>query len=151
MERAWRCWELVVHPPSLRCFGQHRDASLSTRPMPTTPASAKGMPMGVPIRRRCLHGLAHLVPCFETTPFEGQRPQHFPPRFDQVERGRIRGLEDKFPARVGQGKHQDIGGTMHVEIIQHAQFIAATRSRKVDCLARCGHCQLNAKNGTSVQ
>ena len=37
----------------------------------------------------------------------------------KVEIGRVGGLEDELPAGMGQGKQQDIGGTMHIEIVQN--------------------------------
>ena len=108
----------MVHPTSLCCFGQDRDTCLTPRPMATT-APHKGMPMRVPICCGHCNGLAHLVPGVETAPLERQRPQRLPPRLKQVERGCVGGLEDTCPARMGQGKQQDIGGTMHIEIVQN--------------------------------
>src|SRR5215471_10907729 len=61
---------LVVHPPSLRCFWEHSNASLPTRPMPATSAPDKRMPMGVPVRCGSLNGLTHLLPRFKTAAFE---------------------------------------------------------------------------------
>src|SRR4029450_11646406 len=111
--------DLVVHPASLCCYWQRRDARLSTWPMPAPPPPDKRMPMRIPIRCSRGNRLAHLVPCFETATFERQRPQHFPPWLNKVEIGRIGGLKDELPAGMRQGKQQDVGGTMHIEIVQN--------------------------------
>ena len=70
--------------------------------MPATLSPNKGMPMSVPVRRGCLNGLTHLLPGFEAAAFEGQRSQHFPPRLDQIEIGRVDGLKDELPGGMGQ-------------------------------------------------
>jgi hypothetical protein len=75
--------------------------------------------MGVPVRRGGLNGLANLLPRFKTAAFARPRPQHFPPRFDQVEIGRVDRLKDALPAGMGQGKQPDVGGMLDVEIVQN--------------------------------
>jgi hypothetical protein len=91
----------VVHPTSLCGFWHNSDAGLPPQPMPARLPPNKGMPMGVPVRRGGLNGLTHSLPGFEAAAFECQRPQHFPPRFDQVKIGRVDGLKDERPSGMG--------------------------------------------------
>ena len=73
--------------------------------------------MGIPVGGSRLDGSADFIPGFKTATLQGQRTQHFPPGFDQVQIGGILGLKDKFPARVSQTEQQHIGGAMRAEII----------------------------------
>ena len=73
----------------------------------------------VPVRGGTLDGLFDLGPGFEAAPFEGQRAQDLPPRLNQVQVGRVFGLEHELPARVGQSKEQHIGRAVDVEIVHH--------------------------------
>ena len=43
----------------------------------------------------------------------------FPPRLDQVQIGRVFGLEDKLPTWVGQRKQEHVGGAVAIEIVHH--------------------------------
>ena len=61
-----------------------------------------GMFVRIPVGRRLVHRLFNLFPRLETPPFERQRLEGLPPRFNQVQVGGVGGLEDKLPARIGQ-------------------------------------------------
>jgi hypothetical protein len=67
-------------------------------------APDKRMPIGIPISCSSLDSLAGPLPCVEAVAFESQRPQHFPPRFDEDKIRRIFGLEDELVVWIGQGK-----------------------------------------------
>ncbi len=86
----------------LCCLWEHSNGSLPTRPLSATQASDKGTPMGVPVRSSGLNGLTHFLPGFEAAAFKRQGPQHFPPRFDQVEIGRVDELKNALPSGMGQ-------------------------------------------------
>ena len=73
----------------------------------------------VPVRGGTLDGLFDLRPSLEAAPFEGQRAQDLPPRLNQVQVGRVFGLEHELPARVGQSKEQHIGRAVDVEVVHH--------------------------------
>ena len=91
----------------------------------------------MPIRRSCLNGLAYVLPGFEAVAVERQRPQHFPPRFDQVKVGSVVGLKDERPARRSQGKQQDLGGPTDVEVIQNGlDRLSLLRPPEVDALQK---------------
>src|SRR5436190_4228410 len=77
--------------------------------------------------------IADLFPGFKAPPFKGQGTQRFPPGLDQVQVRRIRWLENKLPTRMLQGKQQDIGRSMHRQIIQD----------RVDALDALGNPLLN--------
>ena len=76
------------------------------------------MAVSIPVGGGACDGLADLVPTLEPPPGQGERAQNFPPRFNEVEIGRVRGLKHHFPARVGQHKQQDIHGPMGAQIIR---------------------------------
>src|SRR3954466_9806458 len=88
--------------------------------MPPSAAPDEGMLVRVPVRGGAPDGLFDLGPGLKAAPFEGQRAQDFPPRLDQVQVGRVFGLEHEFPARVGQSKEQHIGHAVDVEVVHHA-------------------------------
>jgi hypothetical protein len=66
--------------------------------MATSPSPDKGMLMGIPVGCGCLNRLLDLLPGLKASAFERQRTQDLPPRFDQIEIGRIRGLVDELRA-----------------------------------------------------
>ena len=65
--------------------------------------------MLVPVRGGAPDGVFDLGPGLEATAFQCQRAQDFPPRLDQVQIGRIFGLEDELPARMGQREQEHVG------------------------------------------
>jgi hypothetical protein len=73
--------------------------------------------MGMPTHGGVLHGFADFSPGLESAPLQCQRPQHLPPRRNEVEVRRLLGLQDELPARMRQGEQQDIGGPMGTQII----------------------------------
>jgi hypothetical protein len=66
--------------------------------MPASTPPDKGMLMRIPIGRGRLDRLHDLLPGFKPPSFQSQRTQDLPPRFDQIEIGRIRGLIDELEA-----------------------------------------------------
>lgn len=86
--------------------------------MPSSPSPDKGMLVGIPVRSGCFHGYSHLVPSLKAPSLQGQRTQDFPPRFNQIQVGRIGGLIDKLPARMMDHEQQQVVAMVHVQIIQ---------------------------------
>src|SRR5215469_10723321 len=86
--------------------------------MPAATAPDERMAMGVPIDGRRLYGCNDLVPGLEPAAFESERAYDLPPGLDQVQIGRVFGLEDKLPARMGQRKEQDIQSPMRTQVVQ---------------------------------
>src|SRR6187397_255386 len=110
---------LVVHP--LICCGiwHGGDPGAARGAVPPSTAPDEGMLVLVPVRGGPLDGFFDLGPGLEAAPFEGQRAQDLPPRLDQVQVGRVFGLEHELPARVGQSKEQHIGCAVDVEVVHH--------------------------------
>ena len=73
--------------------------------------------MRVPVSGGVFDRLGQLGPGLKAAAFERQPSQHLPPGFDQVEVSGIGGLEDKMPARVGQGKKQHVSSPMRGEVV----------------------------------
>ncbi len=82
----------------------------------TTPD--KGMLMGIPVGRGRLDRRLDLLPGLKASAFERQRAQDLPPRFNQIQVGRIRGLIDELPTRMMDHKQQQVATMMHLEIVQ---------------------------------
>ena len=95
-----------------------RDSRLPrTHPaLPTSPY--KRVPVRIPVRRGPFHRRADIVPRRKPPPLQRQGPQHLPPRFDQVEIGRVGGLKDELPARMGQTPEQDVGCPVRAQVVQ---------------------------------
>ncbi len=74
----------------------------------------------IPVSGRFLYRLLDFLPGLKAPPFEGQRLERLPPGLDQVQVRRIRRLENKLPARVGQIEEQDIDSPMHRQVVQHS-------------------------------
>ena len=85
---------------SLRGLRQQREASAAVRMMTTPTTPDEGVLVRVPVGRRLEHRLFNLSPGLEATTFQRQRAQDLPPRLDQVQVGRVLGLEDELPAGV---------------------------------------------------
>src|SRR6476469_1150411 len=73
----------------------------------------------VPVRGGVSDGFFDLGPSLEAAALQRQRAQDLPPRLDQVQVGRIFGLEDELPARVGKREQENLGGAVEVEIVYH--------------------------------
>ena len=91
----------MVHPVRLGRDREAGDASGTGGAAAFVAAPVEGMPMDVPVLGRRADGLAELLPGLEAAPFECQGAQHLPPRLNQVEVGRVLGLEDELPAGRG--------------------------------------------------
>lgn len=94
----------MVHPLNESDIRRGCDAEAARGAMPAPAAPDGGMLVRVPVLGGAPDGVLDLGPCLEAPPFQGQRAQHFPPRLDQVQGGRIPGLEHELPARVGKGE-----------------------------------------------
>src|SRR3954469_19801113 len=82
------------------------------------PASPdEGMLVLVPVGSSASNGLLDLGPGLEAAAFQGQGAQHLPPWLDQVEVGRILGLEDELPARMEQAEQQHVGRAVGAEVV----------------------------------
>ena len=104
--------------------------------MPTvasSPAPNKRVPMIVPIGCGGFHGTPDLGPRLEAAALEGQRPQDFPPRLNQVQIGGVLGLKDKFPARMGQAKQQHIRSAVRRQVVKN----------RIDAMGRSGQPRLD--------
>jgi hypothetical protein len=73
----------------------------------------------VPVCGGTRAGLLDLSPGIEAPAFEGQRAQHFPPRLDEVEVGRVFRLEHELPARVRQSEQQHVQTGVNIEVVEH--------------------------------
>src|SRR3982751_1577747 len=110
---------LVVHPLSYCDVWHGGDPGASGGAVPPPAPPEEGMLVLVPVCGGTPDGLFDLRPSLEAAPFEGQRAQDLPPRLDQVEIGRVFGLEHEFPARVGQSEEQHIGRAVRVQVVHH--------------------------------
>src|SRR4051812_12749316 len=109
----------MVHPLSWYSIWHDGDPGAARGAVPPSTAPDEGMLVRVPVRGGAPDGFFDLGPGLEAAPFEGQRAQDFPPRLDQVQVGRVFGLEHEFPAWVGQSKEQHIGRAVDVEVVHH--------------------------------
>src|SRR4051812_46822967 len=76
--------DLLVHPASSCGDWEASDAGGAGSATVFARSPAEGMAMGVPVVRRRRDRLTDLRPGLEAPSLEGQRPQHLPPRLDQV-------------------------------------------------------------------
>src|SRR5579875_2745369 len=111
--------DLVVHPPSSHHCWLEGDAWLPSWLVTTALAPHEGVFMRLPVGGRGGNGLTDVGPILKPASFERQRPQEFPPRFDQVEIGGVGRLEDKLPARMGQVEQEYIHRAVGTQIVQH--------------------------------
>ena len=85
--------------------------------MPPSTTPDKGMLMGIPVGGGCLNRRLDLLPGFKALALECQRAQDLPPRFDQVQVGRIRWLIDKLPTRMMDHEQQQVSAMVHLQIV----------------------------------
>src|SRR6185312_82865 len=109
----------MVHSLSCFCIWYSGDPGAACDAVPPFAAPDKGMLVLVPVRGSAPDGFFDLGPGLEAAALECQRAQDLPPRLDQVQVGRIFGLEDELPARVGEREQENIGGAVDVEIVYH--------------------------------
>src|SRR3954464_5520614 len=84
------------------------------------PASPEeGMHVLIPVGGGAFNGLLDLGPGFEPAAFQSQGAEHLPPWLDQVEVGRILGLEDELPAWMEQAEQQHVGRAVGAEVVGH--------------------------------
>src|SRR5215212_8581818 len=109
----------VVHPLSCYSIWHDGDPGAARGAVPPSTAPEEGMLVRVPVRGGAPDGFFDLGPGLEAAALERPRAQDLPPRFDQVQVGRILGLEHELPARVGQSEEQHVGGAVDVEVVHH--------------------------------
>src|SRR3954453_10550949 len=97
--------------------------------VPPSAAPEEGVLVLVPVRGGAPDGLFDLRPSLEAAALQCQRAQDLPPRLDQVQVGRVLGLEYELPARVGQSEEQHIGRAVRIEVVHHG---VDPRDRRVD-------------------
>ena len=90
----------------------------STWVMPSASPPDERMFVGVPVGGSSLHRLADLGPTREPMALERERAQDFPPRLNQVQIRRIRGLKDELPARMRQTEEQHIHRAVGAQVVQ---------------------------------
>ena len=83
----------MVHPLSYCDIRHGGDPGAARSAVAPSAAPEEGVLVLVPVRGGASDGLFDLRPSLEAAPFEGQRAQDLPPRLDQVQIGRIFGLE----------------------------------------------------------
>src|SRR6478672_7587790 len=105
---------LVVHPLSYCDIRHDSDPGAARGAVAPSAAPEEGVLVLVPVRGGAPDGLFDLRPSLEAAALERQRAQDLPPRLDQVQVGRIFGLEDELPARVGKREQENIGGAVEV-------------------------------------
>src|SRR3954453_23065852 len=77
---------------------QQGDSGRATRPVSAALAPDKGMAMCIPVDSGAVDRIGDLVPGLKPPARQRQRTQDLPPGLDQVEIGRILGLEHHLPA-----------------------------------------------------
>src|ERR671910_1283776 len=87
--------------------------------MAPTASPDEGMLVLVPVGGCPIDGLLDLGLCLEPAAFQCQGAQHLPPGLDQVEVGRILGLEDELPARMEQAEQQHVGRAVSAEVVRY--------------------------------
>lgn len=86
--------------------------------MPPSAPPDKRVAVAVPVCGRGLHRRADLRPGREPSSFPRQRAQNLPPRFDQMERGRVGGVKAELPARVRQTPEQHIDRPVRAQVVE---------------------------------
>src|SRR4051795_9719837 len=87
--------------------------------MAPTASPDEGMLVLVPVGGGAFNRLLDLGPGFEPAAFQSQGAEHLPPGLDQVEVGRILGLEDELPARMEQAEQQHVGRAVSAEVVSY--------------------------------
>src|SRR4051795_10737715 len=87
--------------------------------MTPTASPDKRMLVLVPVGGGAFNGLLDLGPGLEPATFQSQGAEHLPPWLDQVEVGRILGLEDELPARMEQVEQQHVGCAVSAEVVSY--------------------------------
>src|SRR5215208_5957800 len=84
-----------------------------------TPATApdKGMFVLIPVGGCAFDGLFDLGPGLEASTLQRQGAHDLPPGFDQVQVGRVLGLEDELPARMEQAEQQHVRRAVGIEVV----------------------------------
>src|SRR3954469_327089 len=84
-----------------------------------TPATApdEGMLVLVPVGGCAFDGLFDLGPGLEASTLQRQGAHDLPPGLDQVQVGRVLGLEDELPARMEQAEQKHVRRAVGIEVV----------------------------------
>src|SRR5690348_5828747 len=110
---------LVVHPLSCSDIWYGGDPGAARGEVPPSTTPEERVLVRVPVRGGAPDGLFDLRPSLKAAALQRQRAQDLPPRLDQVQVGRVLGLEDELPTRVSERKQEDISGAVEVEVVHH--------------------------------
>src|SRR5215212_8770346 len=85
-----------------------------------TPATTpdEGMFVRVPVGGGAFDGLRDLGPGLEAATLQRQGAHYLPPGFEQVQIGRVLGLEDELPARMEQAEQQHVRRAVGIEVVE---------------------------------
>jgi len=75
--------------------------------------------MVVPVGGGAFNRLLDLGPGLEPATFQSQGAEHLPPWLDQVEVGRVLGLEDELPAGMKQAEQQHVRRAVSAEVVSY--------------------------------
>ena len=86
-----------------------------------TPATApdEGMLMLIPAGGCAFDGLRDFGPGLEASALQRQGAHDLPPGLDQVQAGRVLGLEDELPARMEQAEQKHVRRAAGIEVIDN--------------------------------
>ena len=73
----------------------------------------------VPAFGRPGDGELHFGPRLEAAPLERERPQHLPPRLEEIQIGRVHGREDELPAWMREREEQHLGRAVRAQVVEH--------------------------------
>src|SRR5690348_6719365 len=93
---------LVVHPLSCSDIWYGGDPGAARGEVPPSTTPEERVLVRVPVRGGAPDGLFDLRPSLKAAALQRQRAQDLPPRLDQVQVGRVLGLEDELPTRVSE-------------------------------------------------
>ena len=83
----------------------------------------------VPVRGATPDGLFDLGPGLEASALQRQGAHDLPPGLDQVQVGRVLGLEDELPARMEQAEQQHVRRAVGIEVVDDC---IDTLARRID-------------------
>src|SRR5690242_5108018 len=85
--------------------------------MTPTTAPDEGMFVLVPVGGCLFDGLRDLGPGLEVSALQRQGAHDLPPGLDQVQVGRVLGLEDELPARMEQTEQKHVRRAVRIEVV----------------------------------
>src|SRR3954453_14196031 len=122
----WRMHHLALHPLSCCDIWHGGDPGAARGAVPPPAAPEEGVLVLVPVRGGTLDGLFDLGPGLEASALQRQGAHDLPPGLDQVQVGRVLGLEDELPARMEHAEQKHVRRAVGIEVVDHC----------IDALAR---------------